>query len=246
MDRWQLEPAADFGLSPRARLESLQREAGLVASATHLLWRVMSRAYLAGAHRLVVTGRENLPPAPPYVLVANHASHLDTVALGACLPARHCNRTFPIAAGDTFFERLAVSVFAALAMNALPLRRKKVRPADLAALRQRLLDGAIYILFPEGTRTRDGTMAAFKPGIGRLVAGSAVPVVPCWIDGAFAALPPHRRLPRPTPLRVTIGKPLAFAETPDEKAGWMTVAAALEAAVRELAAAAAARSRREE
>jgi 1-acyl-sn-glycerol-3-phosphate acyltransferase len=105
MERWELEPAADFGLSPRARLASLQREAGLVASLTHLTWRLAARLYLKAYHRLAIIGGANLPPEPPYVMVANHASHLDAVALAASLPARHCNRTFPIAAGDTFFER---------------------------------------------------------------------------------------------------------------------------------------------
>ncbi len=84
-------------------------------------------------------------------MIANHASHLDAVALAAALPARHCNRTFPIAAGDTFFERLGISVFAALAMNALPLWRGKPSHGDLATLRQRLIDGDRSISsFPRG------------------------------------------------------------------------------------------------
>jgi 1-acyl-sn-glycerol-3-phosphate acyltransferase len=236
MERWELEPAADFGLSPRARLASLQREAGLVASFTHLAWRFAARFYLEVYHRLAIIGAENLPPEPPYIMVASHASHLDAVALAAALPARHCNRTFPIAAGDTFFERLGISVFAALAMNALPLWRGKPSHGDLATLRQRLIDGrSIYILFPEGTRARDGAMQRFKAGIGYLVAGTDVPVVPCHIAGAFAALPPHRRLPRPARLTLTIGTPLTFGEVGDDKAGWLQIAATAERAVRRLA-----------
>lgn len=237
MEPWELEPAADFGLTPRARLASLQRETGLVASITHLTWRLAPRLYLRGYHRLAIIGGENLPPEPPYVVIANHASHLDAVALAAALPARHCNRTFPIAAGDTFFERLGVSVFAALAMNALPLWRGKPSHGDLATLRRRLVEGrAIYILFPEGTRSRDGAMHRFKAGIGRLVAGTDVPVLPCRIAGAFAALPPHRRLPRPGRLKVTIGVPLTFADVGDDKAGWLQIAATSEMAVQRLAA----------
>jgi 1-acyl-sn-glycerol-3-phosphate acyltransferase len=236
MQRWDFEPAADFGLSPRARLQSLHREAGLVGSLVHLGWWALSRTYLAGFHRLAIVGRENLPRRAPFILVANHASHLDAVSLAACLPARHCHRTFPIAAGDTFFESFGVSVFAAMALNALPLWRRKARRDDLAMLRTRLGEGGcIYILFPEGTRARDGVMAGFKPGIGRLVAGTPVPVVPCHIAGAFEAFPPQRKLPRPRRLRITIGTPLTFAETQDDKAGWLHVAETTEAAVRQLA-----------
>jgi 1-acyl-sn-glycerol-3-phosphate acyltransferase len=239
MQRWELEPARDHGLSPRQRLASLQREAGLVGALAHLGWWLASRCYLAAFHRFTVTGRENLPEAPPYILVANHTSHLDAVSLAASLPAPLCNRTFPIAAGDTFFERLPVSIFAALAINALPLWRRHAQPADLAALRERLVtQRCIYILFPEGTRARDGVMSRFKPGLGRLVAGTQIPVVPCHIDGAFRALPPDRKLPRRQRVVIHIGRPLVFAKASDDKAGWLEVAAAAEAAVQALATAA--------
>jgi 1-acyl-sn-glycerol-3-phosphate acyltransferase len=235
MERWDFEPATDFGLKPRERLASLHREAGLVGSLVHLGWWALSRAYLAGFHRFTVIGRENLPSAPPFILVANHSSHLDAISLGACLPARHCHRTFPIAAGDTFFEKVGISIFAAMALNALPLWRHKASRGDLVTLRTRLAEGGcIYILFPEGTRARDGIMSGFKPGLGRLVAGTKIPVVPCHIAGAFEALPPHRSLPRPKRVRITIGKPLVFADIDDDKAGWVQVAEKTEAAVRQL------------
>jgi 1-acyl-sn-glycerol-3-phosphate acyltransferase len=103
-------------------------------------------------------------------------------------------------------------------------------------LRARLIDGrSIYILFPEGTRSRDGTMHRFKAGIGRLVAGTEVPVVPCHIAGGFAALPPHRTLPRPRRLTLTIGTPLSFGDVSDDKAGWLRIAETSETAVRRLA-----------
>jgi 1-acyl-sn-glycerol-3-phosphate acyltransferase len=177
-----------------------------------------------------------VPAAPPYILVANHTSHLDTVSLAAALPARLCNRCFPIAAGDTFFTGLPVSAFAALAINALPLWRKNPQPADLATLRDRIASQAcIYILFPEGTRARDGVMARFRPGIGRLVAGTPVPVVPCHIAGAFETLPARRKLPRPGRITISIGAPLVFAAVGDSKPGWLEIAATTEAAVRRLA-----------
>jgi 1-acyl-sn-glycerol-3-phosphate acyltransferase len=120
--------------------------------------------------------------------------------------------------------------------------RKRNRQKDLLSLRRRLIDeGLVFILFPEGTRIRDGTMGAFQPGIGALVAGSGVPVVPCHLDGAFDAWPATRSLPRPAPLRLRIGVPLRFDDLANDRAGWEAVTRACEAAVRALGGAGAAR-----
>jgi len=99
-----------------------------------------------------------------------------------------------------------------------------------------LLKGrSVYILFPEGTRTRTGAMATFKPGLGRLVAGTSVPIVPCYLNGTFAALPASGTVPRWKKIDVTIGKPLSFSVTTNDRAGWELIAAATENAVRALA-----------
>jgi 1-acyl-sn-glycerol-3-phosphate acyltransferase len=77
-------------------------------------------------------------------------------------------------------------------------------------------------------------MAGFQPGIGALVAGSEVPVVPCYLDGAFAAWPPTRRFPKPGKLRLSIGAPVACHDLPAGRAGWEETARRAEAAVRAL------------
>jgi 1-acyl-sn-glycerol-3-phosphate acyltransferase len=229
---WRFRPARDLDLAPGARLRSVRREPGLVSVLAHGLWRTLVAGYLAIWHRFRVEGRPRLPRHAPFVLVANHASHLDALALGAALPARLGPRAHALAADDVFFESDRLAAFAALALNALPLRRKKASGGDLKDLRTRLVEEpCILILFPEGTRVRDGRMIPFKPGVGMLVAGTDVPVVPCWIDGAFAAMPPGRAWPRPARLRVIVGEPRTFAMRPNDKAGWTAIAAELEAAV---------------
>jgi 1-acyl-sn-glycerol-3-phosphate acyltransferase len=90
------------------------------------------------------------------------------------------------------------------------------------------------IIFPEGTRSRDGSMSEFKPGLGMLVAGSSVPVIPCHIAGSFQAMPPNCTIPRPEKLRVRVGPPLTFANQPDGREGWVRVARETEDAVRAL------------
>lgn len=231
---WQLKPARDLGLSGRDRLRSLSREPGLPAAAIAFLWRRLLRGYLALFHGLRVSGAEHLP-APPFVLIANHASHLDALTLSAVLRGAAARRAFVLAAGDTFFTSLPMAAFAAHAINALPIWRRRTRSSDLTTLRTRLVeDRLVLVLFPEGTRSRDGAMARFQPGIGALIAGTTVPVVPCWIEGAFAAWPAQRRLPRPGPLSLRIGAPLRFETAENGRAGWEMVATACEAAVQGL------------
>jgi 1-acyl-sn-glycerol-3-phosphate acyltransferase len=236
MERWQYKPAADLGLSGRARLTSLKRETGLLGLAARYLWRGALWLYFRLWHRLRIDGAENLPGEAPFIVIANHTSHLDALALSIALPPRFADCIFPLAAGDTFFTGTGSSTFAAIALNALPIWRRKTRPEHLATLRDRLNEQAcIYILFPEGTRSRDGAMATFKPGLGCLVAGTSIPVVPCHIDGAFAAFPAHARFPRAGRLAVRIGAPLHFADAANDRAGWHAIAARAETAVRGLA-----------
>lgn len=226
MDDWKLQPARDHGLSPMKRQRSLERESGLVSSALHIAWWSFVRAYMGIWHRLLITGRQHLPKEPPYILVGNHTSHLDALVLAAPLPWRQRDRIFPIAAGDVFFETPVMSAFAAGMLNALPMWRKKCGPHALEQLRQRMLEEpCAYILFPEGKRSRDGSLLDFKPGLGMLVAGTSVPVVPCYLDGCIAALPAETRWPRFKPIRLTIGEPISFADVANDRGGWKHIAA---------------------
>jgi 1-acyl-sn-glycerol-3-phosphate acyltransferase len=236
MDDWRFEPARDHGLSGAQRRQSLLREVGLESAISCLAWRTITRAYLTIANRVKVRGRENLPAQSPFVLVANHASHLDAVVLGGILPARFVGTVFPIAAGDTFFTKRASSIFATACMNALPIWRKNCGAHSLEDLRERLRRGAcVYILFPEGTRTRTGTMTRFKPGLGRLIAGTNIPIVPCHLRGTFEAMPAMQKFPRWEKINVRIGQPLSFPHATNDRAGWESISDAAENAVRQLA-----------
>jgi 1-acyl-sn-glycerol-3-phosphate acyltransferase len=235
--QWDFRPARDLGLPAAQRLRSTAREPGLTSVLVHLAWRQAVRTYLRLFHRLGVSGRQNLPAEPPFVLIANHSSHLDALTLAAVLPRRLSHAAYALAAGEVFFGSLAAAGFAAFAVNALPVWRKRTSERDLLFLRQRLEeDRLVFILFPEGTRSRSGAMGKFHQGIGALVAGGVVPVVPCFLAGAHAAWPAGRKLPRPGKLQLQIGAPLMFQDVTNDRAGWAKVAAACEAAVRALPA----------
>jgi 1-acyl-sn-glycerol-3-phosphate acyltransferase len=235
MEPWELQPARDTGLTPSERLRSIRRESGLLERLAHHLSFSILRMYLATAHRLQIIGRQHLPAHGPFILAANHCSHLDAVTLVAAFRPRHRERAFPIAAGDVFFQTKAVSVFSAIGLNALPMWRKNCGPHALADLRRKLEEEkCIYVIFPEGSRSRDGRMASFKHGLGMLVAETRVPVVPAFIAGTFEALPPHRKIPRPARIKIVIGAPLDFATTPNNREGWSQIAQSVESSVSDL------------
>jgi len=232
VDEWQYRPAGDLHLKPGESLRSLRREGGLISGITQTAWRALVRLYLRGYHRLRIEGAENLPAEPPFVMIGNHTSHLDALVLASAMPWRLRRFVFPIAAGDVFFETPGAALFSAMMLNALPMWRKRCGSHAMQELRDRLISGpSIYILFPEGTRSRDGSLGRFKPGLGMIVAGAPAPVVPCHLEGAFAASPPGARVPRPLPLRLRIGAPLAFGDLPNDRSGWQEIATRLETAV---------------
>jgi 1-acyl-sn-glycerol-3-phosphate acyltransferase len=239
MEPWQLQPARDIGLTPAERFRSVRRESGLLESLAQQACFSVLRIYFAIAHRLAISGREKLPAHGPFVLAANHFSHLDALVLGAALKPRHRERAFPIAAGDIFFQTTVVSVFSAIMLNALPMWRKNCGPHALAELRRKLQEEkAIFIIFPEGGRTRTGSIMPFKHGLGMLVAETNVPVVPCGLIGSFEALPPNRKVPRPVRIKLIIGERLEFASIANDRAGWSQIAKGVESAVRSLVSAA--------
>ena len=235
MEPWTFKPASDIELSPVERARSLRRESGLVSTAGHLAWQLSTKAFFKLYHRLSITIERSVPTQPPFVMIANHTSHLDALVLAAALPCRLCDCVFPVAAGDVFFNTPATSLFSATLLNALPMWRKNCGSHALVELKKRLIEEpCCLILFPEGTRSRDGTLGPFKPGLGMLTAGTAVPVIPCHVSGAFQAFPPAARLPRPRKILLRIGESLVFDSVPNRRAGWEEISARTYEAVRRL------------
>lgn len=211
MDSWRYEPTGDFDKTPIERLKNFPRHPSLLVYAARSAANLMIRAFLRIWNRLEVVGRENLPPTESFVLVANHSSHLDAPALLAALPMTKIHRAFPAAASDYFFTTLSKVAFSAIVINAMPFDRKENPRQSLDVCRQLLeTPGHILILFPEGTRTADGTVGPFKPGVGFLIAGTDLPVLPCYLDGAFKAWPKGKAFPRPRKLRLFVGPALRF------------------------------------
>jgi 1-acyl-sn-glycerol-3-phosphate acyltransferase len=179
---------------------------------------VVLRCWLRLYHRFTIIGRENLPADRSFVLIANHASHLDTLCLLAALPLRRLHHAFPAAARDYFCVSTPRALFASIIVNALPFDRYFVPWQSLSVCAQLLSKpGNILIFFPEGTRSDSLEPGEFKPGVALLAAGRDIPVVPCHIAGTHAALPKRAWIPRPRAVRLTIGAPRVYAHLPATK-----------------------------
>jgi 1-acyl-sn-glycerol-3-phosphate acyltransferase len=158
-------------------------------------------------------------PAGPCVVVANHRSHADTAALIAALPARR--RPAVAAAADYWFRGGVRPAICRLLCAAFPVRRSGGGSADLAAAAQLLASGRDVIVFPEGSRSRDGRMAAFHRGAARLAASAGVPLVPVGLVGTGTLLPPQasgRRRRRATVI-VRVGAPVCVMELAERLVG---------------------------
>jgi 1-acyl-sn-glycerol-3-phosphate acyltransferase len=215
MGSWRYEPAIDFDQSLTERLRRFPREPDITVYALRSLAALTVRGWLRLYHRLQVEGREHLPKEESFVMVANHASHLDTLCLLAALPLSKLHRAFPAAAQDYFFVSMPRLAVAAIVVNALPFARQTHIRHSLDLCRELLANrGNILILFPEGTRSTTGRIGEFKPGVGSLLAGTSLPVVPCRLSGVFEAWPKGKWLPRPRSIRLKIGQPRAYANLP--------------------------------
>ncbi|MEV5675304.1 lysophospholipid acyltransferase family protein [Streptomyces sp. NPDC052179] len=145
------------------------------------------------------------------VVVANHSSHADTAALLAALDARHT----PVigAAADYWFASPWRRRICRRLAAGFPVRRGGGGMDDLLSMADELRSGRAVVLFPEGTRGKDGELGSFHRGALVLAERAGVPVVPVGIAGTDRLLPKHGRL-RSALVRVTIGEPLPSAVTP--------------------------------
>jgi len=179
---------------------------------------VMLKSMVWTACKVQVHGRELLDNVEePFIVIANHSSHLDASLVLGALPRRLSKHVATGAAADYFFDKKLKGLTTSLFFNAYPVERKGNRTHK--GITGRLLDAGIPLLiFPEGTRSRTGAIGAFKPGVAGLSISRGVPCIPMALVGAFAAWPYYRSVP-PTNhphIHVVIGHPLTAL--PDETA----------------------------
>jgi 1-acyl-sn-glycerol-3-phosphate acyltransferase len=145
----------------------------------------------------------------PVILASNHVSHADTPLLLYALPDRVREQTVVAAAEDYWYQRPWLGRAVALWLNTFPFSRTGSPQAVLHHASQLLKSGWNLLYYAEGTRSPDGGLREFKPGIGFLAIETHTPVVPVHLRGSHRIMPKGRGYPLPAPVRVRIGKPLA-------------------------------------
>lgn len=165
--------------------------------ARSLLW--------AAGVKVEVEGLEHLPPGEPAILVANHESWFDVFALVVHLPVEY---RF---VGKIELTRIPFFGRSWLACGHIAIDRSD-REKAIESLREAgealRRDGAVVVMFPEGTRSDDGRLLPFKKGAFVLALQTGVPVVPVGVSGSRRIMPKGSWRIRPGTIRVRVGPPI--------------------------------------
>ena len=168
--------------------------------------RVVCRLIWVAFFRIRVFDRQCIPKTGGALVVSNHQSHLDPILVGLS-----CDRRLNYVARDTLFGfppfRWLINSF-----DAIPIDREGIGLGGLKESLRRLKAGEMLLIFPEGTRTRDGNVGQLKPGFLALARRSKVPLLPVAIDGAFDSWPKWNLLPGLAVIHIRYAQPLS----PDE------------------------------
>lgn len=140
-----------------------------VRSLAHVLFGFLSGWTIRGAEQLPVDGG--------LVIASNHVSFWDPPLLGAAIP----RETFFLAKEELFRAPLGPMI---RSVNAIPIRRGAADLRGLTRAIEALRSGGSVLLFPEGSRMRDGELHPARPGVGLLAVNADVPIAPCYISGS--------------------------------------------------------------
>jgi glycerol-3-phosphate dehydrogenase (NAD(P)+) len=185
-----------------ARLHARAREHG-VNPIVYWLARAVIQPFFHLYFRLSRIGREHIPQSGPVIFASNHRSFLDPFAIGLC-----SRRPLYYVAKQEIFGYHRVLAWFLNALGAFPVKRGAADADMLETARAILERGDCVLIFPEGTRTRPGSLGRPKRGVGRLALETGAPVVPVAVIGTEAVRQGWRI--RPHKIRVRIGRPLTF------------------------------------
>ena len=155
--------------------------------------------------RIAPKGLENVPKKGPFILAPNHQSFLDGLFVMDFLPAKTILQTY-FYAKESHVHKGYVE-WMANRHNIIVMEPSNLKKS-IQKLGEVLKQGKNIIIFPEGTRTPDGTVGEFKKTFAILSKELNVPIIPVCIKGAHKAMPKHSKFPRPLRVQVEYMKPI--------------------------------------
>jgi 1-acyl-sn-glycerol-3-phosphate acyltransferase len=172
--------------------------------------RLIARMLCVLWFRIRVEGRHHVPSQGGGMLLSTHQSGLDPILVGLA-----CNRNLNFLARSTLFRNPAFSFFLKI-VDSIEIDRERGGLSGLREMLSRLRSGKVVLLFPEGTRTDDGSIGVVKPGFFPIAKRSDVPLIPVAIVGAFECMPKGSKWIFPKPIAVVFGKPIQ----PEDYRNW--------------------------
>jgi len=175
--------------------------------------RLLDRGHQWAYERLFdteVTGRSYLPAHGPFIVAANHASHLDMGLVKHALGDWR-GHLRALAAKDYFFEDRLKRTYFENFTNLVPMDRHGSLRESLRLAANVLRQGYVLLIFPEGTRSTTGELAEFKTSIGYLALTHQVDIVPMYLKGTHAALPKGASWPVRRDIGAHIGPVLTYS-----------------------------------
>ena len=154
--------------------------------------------------RLRVVRRERMLQSGPVILAMNHQSYLDPPLAGIT-----CDRAVYFLARRTLLEEPVLG-WLLPKLNVIPVNQEGIDRSALKALIRVLKVGNAALVFPEGSRTVDGSLQPAEPGLGLVIAKTLAPVVPMRIFGAHEALPRGDGGLHFVPITIVVGEPILF------------------------------------
>lgn len=161
---------------------------------THSMFKYAARSFFSLYFRVKAEGKEKLPETP-FIIAPNHQSYFDGMFVSMFLRQKIFKKTY-------FYAKKKhvnnwIYRFLANTNNVIVVDINKDLKTSLQKMAEVLKKGKNLIIFPEGTRSRDGELGNFKKTFAILSAELGVPIVPVAIDGAYKAMPKGAKIPRP-------------------------------------------------